>query len=54
VPIEINGVMGSVQIDTGSAWTAILPTMWRQLGLTDQDFGSDKTVTLTAPGTGDY
>ena len=29
VPIEINGVAGSGQIDTGSAWTAILPTMWR-------------------------
>jgi len=54
VPIEINGVAGSGQIDTGSAWTAILPTMWRRLGLTEQDFATDKAVTVTAPGIGKY
>jgi predicted aspartyl protease len=45
IPFEINGVAGTAVVDTGASFTAIMPSMLRRLGMTDQDLASDRSVT---------
>lgn len=46
MPIEVDGVQGSAVVDTGAAYTAIMPRMMRRLSLTEQQLASDRTTTL--------
>jgi predicted aspartyl protease len=45
IPIDIDGVEGSVAVDTGASYTMVMPRMMRRLGLTEQQLANDRTVT---------
>ena len=46
MPFEINGIAGTAVVDTGASFTTIMPSMWRRLGISEQDLAKDRPVTL--------
>jgi predicted aspartyl protease len=53
MPFEIDGIEGTVVVDTGNTTTMITPRMMRRLGLTEEAMANDRVLKIHVPAAED-